>query len=135
MSEKVRRMASGWLRGAALAALATVPAGCSTFAPGAPVAVETSDGSERYEGKRSRGPGWDSFALTARSGATCEGDLHPTIDNATGMPAAFGGVSCEDGRVGVLLFGGAPGAEGGDVDGVIDRRPVEGRWGGSGGAV
>lgn len=100
-----------------------------------PVSLVTADGTERYVGERTRGHG-DAFALTATSGAACEGDLYPTTDNKTGNPAAFGGVACDDGRVGVLLFDGAPSAAGGPVSGVIDRRGVKGSWGaGSGGTV
>lgn len=108
-----------------------VLAGCAGGRAG--VVVATADGSERYVGERTRG-GEDAFALTARSGAACEGALYPTTDTATGGPASFGGVSCDDGRVGMLLFGGPPAATGGPVSGVIDQRKVTGSWG-AGGAV
>ncbi|MBB5222077.1 hypothetical protein HNP73_002013 [Amaricoccus macauensis] len=117
----------------ALVLLAVVLAGCAGSRM--PVNVATADGAERYTGERTRGSR-DAFALTAKSGALCEGDLYPTTDTTTGMPAAFGGVSCDDGRIGMLLFGGAPSAAGGSVSGVIDQKKVGGRWGGrTGGAV
>lgn len=117
----------------ALLLLVVVLAGCAGSR--APVSLATADGSVRYVGERTRGGG-DAFALTASSGAACEGDLYPTTDTTTGMPAAFGGVSCDDGRIGMLLFGGAAAATGGPVSGVIDQRKVGGRWGGrAGGAV
>jgi hypothetical protein len=93
------------------------------------VVVATADGTERYVGERARGAGSDSVALTAASGADCGGDLVPTTEAETGRPAAFGGVRCDDGRVGVLLFSEAPDDGGGPVSGVIDRRSVAGRWG------
>ncbi|MFT3972764.1 MAG: hypothetical protein QM699_04760 [Amaricoccus sp.] len=117
----------------ALAGLALVLAGCAVGRT--PVAVATANGAERYVGERTRGGG-DAFALTARSGAACEGDLYPTTDTTTGQPASFGGVSCDDGRVGMLLFSGKPSAAGGPVSGVIDQHKVTGSWGsGTGGAV
>jgi hypothetical protein len=106
-------------------------AGCASRAG---VVVATTDGSERYVGQRSRGAGSDSVALTSASGADCGGDLVPTTEAGTGRPAAFGGVRCDDGRIGVLLFSEAPDDGGGPVSGVIDRRSVEGRWGGRVGA-
>lgn len=106
-------------------------AGCA--AGRANVVVATADGAERYVGERTRGGG-DAFALTARSGAACEGDLYPTTDTTTGRPASFGGVACDDGRVGMLLFDGTATSAGGPVTGVIDQRRVTGNWG-SGGAV
>jgi hypothetical protein len=97
------------------------------------VAVATADGTARYEGERMRRAGADAFALTATrgpsAGAACEGELYPTTDTTTGQPASFGGVSCDDGRVGMLLFAGERSAGGGAVSGVIDRRSVKGRWG------
>lgn len=100
-----------------------------------PINLATADGAQRYTGERTH-RGGDAFALTASSGAACEGDLYPTTDNRTGNPASFGGVSCDDGRVGMLLFDGAPSATGGPISGVIDQRAVKGGWGSSaGGAV
>lgn len=116
------------MRGAALAALAAVPAGCSTFTPGAPVVVATSDNATRYEGSRSRRFG-DSVSLTSTTGSDCGGDLHPTTETETGRPAAFGGILCEDGVSGILLFSGDPGSDGGLVSGVMRSRPVSGHWG------
>lgn len=125
-------MAVRWLP---LAGGALLLAGCAAGGRTG-VVVATADGAERYVGERTRSAGSDAFALTAKSGADCEGALYPTNDTTTGEPASFGGVSCDDGRVGVLLFDGAPEAGGGAVSGVIDRRSVKGRWGGgTGGAV
>jgi hypothetical protein len=120
--------------GLALAVAAMLPAGCAVVGPrGAPVAVATSDGAVRYEGARARGFGADNVTLTASGGGECGGDLHPTTETATGLPAAFGGIVCEDGKSGILLFSGPRAASGGAVSGVMDRRSVSGRWGGGGG--
>jgi hypothetical protein len=120
----------GW-RSAALGLGALLLSACASRTG---VVVATADGSERYVGERSRGARSDSFALTAASGADCGGELVPTTEAETGRPAAFGGVRCDDGRVGVLLFSETPGNGGGPVSGVIDRRGVRGRWGAGVGA-
>lgn len=111
---------------AALVLLALALAGCAARTE---VVVATADGAERYEGERARGTGADRVALTSPEGAACRSDLVPTKETATGGPAAYGGVACEDGEIGMLLFSGAPGGPGGAVSGVMDRRPVSGRWG------
>jgi hypothetical protein len=107
---------------------AVLLAGCAGRTP---VVVATADGSQRYEGERARGRP-DSVRLTADSGADCAGDLHPTTEAETGEPASYGGVRCDDGRIGVLLFEGGSGAAGGAVSGVMNRRPVSGAWGSRG---
>ena len=119
-----------WRRALALALVAVLPAGCAAIRPGTPVAFATADGSARYEGARHRSGGADTLALTSSQGADCAGELHPTTETATGLPAAFGGVHCEDGRSGMLLLSGAPGGPGGAVEGVMARRSVRGHWGG-----
>lgn len=123
-----RGLAPRRARGLALVAFAVVAAGCSTFTPGAPVVVMTSDNATRYEGERSRRFG-DSVSLTSSSGSDCGGDLHPTTETETGRPAAFGGILCEDGASGILLFSGDPASEGGLVSGVMRSRSVSGHWG------
>lgn len=99
-----------------------------------PVTVATSDGAEHYAGDRSVGR-LDHVQLTSDTGARCVGELHPTEEAGTRRPAAYGGVRCEDGRVGVLLFSGTPAEGGGAVSGVMRRRPVEGGWGSAAGRV
>lgn len=101
-------------------------AGCASQR--AEVVVASADGSRRYTGERTLGRA-DAVALTSERGAACAGDLHPTEDAATGAPASFAGMRCDDGRIGVLLFSGAPADGGGAVNGVMDRRPVSGGWG------
>jgi hypothetical protein len=114
-------------RGLVLAAGALILAGCASRTG---VVVATPDGSQRYVGERSRGAQADSVALTSVAGTECGADLVPTTEVETGRPAAFGGVRCEDGKIGMLLFSEAPGeGGGGPVSGVIDRRSVAGRWG------
>lgn len=125
-----RAARAGVRRWLVVAVLASLPAGCASIRPGTPVALATADGSARYEGARHRGGGADSVALTSSFGADCEGTLHPTTETATGLPAAFGGIRCEDGRLGMLLFSGAPEGPGGAVEGVMARHSVSGRWGG-----
>jgi hypothetical protein len=126
--------AIGWRGAVTLAVAAMLPAGCAVVPRGAPVMVATADGAHRYEGSRSQGFGADQVALTSSAGSDCGGDLHPTTETATGLPAAFGGIVCADGESGILLFSGAPSASGGAVSGVMDRRSVNGRWGGGTGA-
>ena len=120
----------GWRGGLALAVAAMAPAGCAVGPRGAPVMVATADGAVRYEGARGGGFGADKVALTSSAGSDCGGELHPTTETATDLPAAFGGIVCEDGKSGILLFSGSPAASGGAVSGVMDRRSVAGRWGG-----
>lgn len=117
-----------WHR-AALLAITMLPAACASFQPGARISLATADGSERYTGERSTGFGGDRVALTSPSGSDCAGELHPTVETATMAPAAFGGVVCEDGRSGILLFSGGPDAPGGQVTGVMQSRDVSGFWG------
>lgn len=117
----------------ALALLATRPAGCASLAPGVPVSVATADGATRYDGARTRAGG-DAVRLSASGGADCAGDLRPTTETATGAPADFGAILCEDGSSGILLFSGGSGASGGAVSGVMARRSVSGRWGAGPGA-
>lgn len=112
----------------ALAALAL--AGCAGQRTA--VALATADGSQHYEGERRLGPA-DAVALTSDSGATCTGELLPTEEVATGTPAAWGGLRCDDGRIGVLLFSGAVAEGGGAVSGVMNRRQVTGGWGSAAG--
>lgn len=116
-----------------LALLATLPAGCASLGPGAPVSLATADGATRYDGARSRG-GADQVRLRASGGADCAGDLRPTTETATGAPADFGAILCADGTSGILLFSGGADAGGGAVSGIMARRPVSGRWGAGPGA-
>ena len=92
------------------------------------MALATADGSQHYEGERTPGRA-DAVALTSDSGATCAGDLLPTKEAGTGAPASWGGIRCDDGRIGVLLFSGVPADGGGAVSGVMNRRQVTGGWG------
>ena len=105
---------------------ALVLAGCATRTG---VVVATADRSERYVGERSKGAGSDSVSLTSQTGADCAGSLKPTTEAGTHRPAAVGGVKCDDGKSGLLLFSDAKDDLEGRVSGVIDRKPVDGRWG------
>jgi hypothetical protein len=115
-------------RGVALGAAALLLAGCAGSRTPVAVAVSTADGSQHYEGRRTLG-GTDRVALTSETGATCAADLHETREVETDGPAAFGGVRCDDGRIGMLVFSGAPNEGGGAVNGVMNRRKVSGGWG------
>lgn len=110
--------------GLALGAL--LLAGCATRTG---VVVATEDRAERYVGARSKGAGSDTVSLTSQTGADCGGSLKSTTEAGTRRPAAVGGVKCDDGKSGVLLFSDAKDDLEGRVSGVIDQKPVDGRWG------
>ncbi len=117
-------------RHVALALAALALAGCAGERTA--VALATADGSQHYVGERKLGRA-DAVALTSDSGATCAGELLPTEEVETKAPAAYGGVRCDDGRIGVLLFSGASADGGGAVSGVMNRRQVTGGWGSAAG--
>jgi hypothetical protein len=117
-------------RAFALGVAALALAGCAGGRTA--VALATADGSQHYAGERTPGRA-DAVALTSDSGASCTGELLPTEEVATGTPAAWGGVRCDDGRIGVLLFSGAAADGGGAVSGVMNRRQVSGGWGSAAG--
>lgn len=114
------RVASGLALGALLLA------GCAARTG---VVVATEDRAERYVGERSRGAGSDTVSLTSQAGADCDGRLKPTTEAGTHRPAAVGGIRCDDGTTGLLLFSDAKDDLEGRVSGVIDQKPVDGRWG------
>jgi hypothetical protein len=114
-----------------LVLVALMLAGCAGGG-GVPVSMATSDGKQHYAGERTLGRG-DRVALTSDTGAACSGDLHPTEEAATGAAAAYGGVRCEDGRIGILMLSGSPADGGGAVSGVMNRRNVAGGWGSAAG--
>ena len=124
-SRQALRIAPG--RGFALLTAALLVAGCAGGG-GTPVEVATADGKQRYSGERSLGRD-DRVALTSETGAACGAALHPTEEAETRAPAAYGGVRCDDGRMGVLLFSGTAADGGGTVEGVMNRRKVSGGWG------
>lgn len=129
MTPAARRTGAG--RALALGCAALALAGCA--GGGVPVAVATRDGAQHYAGERTVGRA-SAVALTSDTGATCTGDLQPTTEVETGRPAAYGGVRCDDGRIGILLFSGSPADGGGAVSGVMNRRSVAGGWGTAAGA-